>query len=51
MEGSPPQLIDDLLRLKALGASHVVLSTQTNDMTRFRWEINTLAREVVPGVR
>jgi probable F420-dependent oxidoreductase len=51
MEGSPPQLIDDLLRLKALGASHVVLSTQTNDMTQFRWEIDTLAREVVPGVR
>jgi alkanesulfonate monooxygenase SsuD/methylene tetrahydromethanopterin reductase-like flavin-dependent oxidoreductase (luciferase family) len=51
MEGHPTQLIDDLLQIKALGATHVVLSTQTNDMARFRWEIETLAREVVPHVR
>jgi len=36
--------------LQALGASHVVLSTQTNDMARFRWEIETLAAHVLPQV-
>ena len=50
MEGSTAQLTDDLLQVKALGATHVVLSTQTNDMSRFRWEIETLAAEVVPRV-
>jgi probable F420-dependent oxidoreductase len=50
MEGSTTQITDDLLQVKALGATHVVLSTQTNDMSRFRWEIETLAAEVVPRV-
>jgi probable F420-dependent oxidoreductase len=50
MEGDTGQILADLLQVKALGASHVVLSTQTNDMSRFCWEIETLAREVVPGV-
>jgi hypothetical protein len=51
MEGNSAQIAEDLLQVKALGASHVVLSTQTNDMARFRWEVETLAREVVPHVR
>ena len=51
MEGNAAQIIDDVLQVKALGATHVVLSTQTNDMARFRWEVETLAREVVPRVR
>jgi hypothetical protein len=50
MEGNSGQILADLLQVKALGASHVVLSTQTNDLSRFCWEIETLAREVVPGV-
>lgn len=48
MEGNAAQVIADLLQVKALGAAHVVLSTQTNDMAHFRWEIETLARQVVP---
>ena len=51
MEGNSAQLIADVLQLKALGASHVVLSTQTNDMARFRWEIETVAAQVLPHVR
>jgi probable F420-dependent oxidoreductase len=51
MEGNTRQILTDLLQVKALGASHVVLSTQTNDMSRFCWEINTLAREVLPEAR
>jgi len=50
MEGDTAQLTADLLQVKALGAAHVVLSTQTNEMARFQWEIATLAREVVPRV-
>jgi hypothetical protein len=50
MEGDPAQITVDLLQLQALGASHVVLSTQTNDMTRFRWEIEILAAHVLPQV-
>jgi probable F420-dependent oxidoreductase len=50
MEGNTEQILADLLQVKALGAAHVVLSTQTNDMPRFSWEIDTLAREVVPRV-
>jgi hypothetical protein len=50
MEGDTAQITDDLLQVKALGAAHVVLSTQTNDMAQFRWEIETLAREVAPRV-
>jgi probable F420-dependent oxidoreductase len=48
MEGSTEQITADLLQLQALGASHVVLSTQTNDMARFHWEIETLAAHVLP---
>jgi probable F420-dependent oxidoreductase len=48
MAGDTEQILADLLQLETLGASHVVLSTQTNDMSRFCWEIETLAREVVP---
>ena len=51
MAGNVAQISDDLLRLKALGATHVVLSTQTNDMVQFRQEIETLASEVLPRVR
>lgn len=51
MEGSTAQITEDLLQLQALGAAHVVLSTQTNDMARFRWEIETLATQVIPQVR
>jgi probable F420-dependent oxidoreductase len=51
MAGDVAQIRDDLLQLKALGATHVVLSTQTNDMAQFRQEIETLARQVLPGVR
>jgi probable F420-dependent oxidoreductase len=51
MEGTAAHLADDLLQVKALGAAHVVLSTQTNDMARFRWEVETLAAAVVPRVR
>jgi hypothetical protein len=50
MEGSPAQIAADLLELQSLGASHVVLSTQTDDMARFRWEIETLAAHVLPQV-
>jgi hypothetical protein len=48
MAGNTGQILADLLQIKTLGAAHVVLSTQTNDMSRFCWEIDTLAREVVP---
>jgi hypothetical protein len=48
MEGHTEQILADLWQIKSLGASHVVLSTQTNDMSRFCREIDTLAREVVP---
>ena len=51
MEGDAPQLADDLLALHALGAAHVVLSTQTDDPAGFRREIETLGRDVVPAVR
>ena len=51
MEGDTVQITADLLQLQALGASHVVLSTQTNDMARFRWEIETLAAHVITQVR
>lgn len=51
MAGSVAQIIDDLLQVKALGATHVVLSTQTNDMAQFRQEIDTLASQVLPRVR
>jgi alkanesulfonate monooxygenase SsuD/methylene tetrahydromethanopterin reductase-like flavin-dependent oxidoreductase (luciferase family) len=40
------QIAADLPELQALGASHVVLSTQTDDMARLRWEIETLAAHV-----
>jgi probable F420-dependent oxidoreductase len=50
MEGNAAQITADLLQLQELGASHVVLSTQTNDMARFRWEIETLAARVLPQV-
>jgi probable F420-dependent oxidoreductase len=50
MEGSAAQITADLLHIQALGTSHVVLSTQTNDMAHFRWEIETLAAQVVPQV-
>jgi hypothetical protein len=50
MEGNTAQITADLLQLQALGASHVVLSTQTNDMARFRWEVETLAAHVLPQV-
>jgi probable F420-dependent oxidoreductase len=48
MEGSSEQILADLLEIRTLGALHVVLSTQTNDLSRFCWEIDTLAKEVVP---
>ena len=48
MEGDTAQITADLLQLQALGAAHVVLSTQTNDMAHFRWEIETLAAYVLP---
>jgi hypothetical protein len=48
MEGSAAQITADLLHIQALGTSHVVLSTQTNDMAHFRWEIETLAAQVLP---
>jgi probable F420-dependent oxidoreductase len=51
MAGDVAQIRDDLVQLKTLGATHVVLSTQTNDMAQFRQEIETLAHEVLPGVR
>jgi alkanesulfonate monooxygenase SsuD/methylene tetrahydromethanopterin reductase-like flavin-dependent oxidoreductase (luciferase family) len=51
MEGSAAQITEDLLQVKALGAAHVVVSTQTNDMAHFRWEIETLAAHVIPHVR
>lgn len=51
MTGSAAQIVEDLHQVKALGATHVVLSTQTNDMARFRWEIATLATYVLPHVR
>jgi len=51
MEGSSAQITADLLQIQALGAAHVVLSTQTNDLARFRWEIETLAAYVIPQVR
>ncbi len=51
MEGSSAQITADLLQLQALGAAHVVLSTQTNDLARFRWEIETLAAHVIPHMR
>ena len=50
MEGNTAQITTDLLQLQALGAAHVVLSTQTNDMARFRWEVETLAAHVLPQV-
>jgi len=50
-EGSTTQITEDLLQIQALGAAHVVLSTQTNDVVRFRWEIETLAAHVIPHVR
>ena len=50
MEGDAAQIVADLQQIAAAGAVHVVLSTQTNDMTHFRWEIDTLARAVVPHV-
>ena len=51
MEGSSAQITADLLQIQALGAGYVVLSTQTNDLARFRWEIETLAAHVLPQVR
>jgi conjugal transfer/entry exclusion protein len=51
LAGSVAQIIDGLLQVKALGATHVVLSTQTNDMAQFRQEVETLATEVLPRVR
>lgn len=51
MEGDSAQISEDLLHLKALGARHVVLSTQTNDMAHFRWEITTIAAHVLPHLR
>ena len=51
MEGSSAQITADLLQIQALGAAHVVLSTQTNDLARFRWEIETLAAHVIPHMR
>ena len=51
LAGSVAQIIDALLQVKALGATHVVLSTQTNDMTQFRQEVETLATAVLPRVR
>jgi alkanesulfonate monooxygenase SsuD/methylene tetrahydromethanopterin reductase-like flavin-dependent oxidoreductase (luciferase family) len=51
MEGNTAQITADILQLQALGAAHVVLSTQTNDMARFRWEVETLAAHVLPQVR
>jgi probable F420-dependent oxidoreductase len=51
MEGSSAQITADLLQIQALGAAHVVLSTQTNDLARFRWELETLAAYVIPQVR
>lgn len=51
MEGNAGQIAEDLLQVKTIGASHVVLSTQTNDMARFRWEVETLGRDIVPHVR
>jgi alkanesulfonate monooxygenase SsuD/methylene tetrahydromethanopterin reductase-like flavin-dependent oxidoreductase (luciferase family) len=50
MEGNTEQIAADLLELQALGAAHVVLSTQTNALARFRWEIETLAAHVLPQV-
>src|SRR5262245_6822209 len=50
MEGSAAQITADLRQIQALGTAHVVLSTQTNDMARFRWEIETLAAQVLPQV-
>jgi alkanesulfonate monooxygenase SsuD/methylene tetrahydromethanopterin reductase-like flavin-dependent oxidoreductase (luciferase family) len=50
MEGNTAQITADLLQLQALGAAHVVLSTQTNDMARFRWEVETLSAHVLPQV-
>ncbi len=51
MEGSTTQITADLLQIQALGAAHVVLSTQTNDLARFHWEIETLATHVIPHMR
>jgi probable F420-dependent oxidoreductase len=51
LAGSAAQIIEALLRVKALGATHVVLSTQTNDLAQFRQEIETLATAVLPKVR
>ena len=51
MAGSTAQITEDLLQIQALGAAHVVLSTQTNDVVRFRWEIETLAAHVIPHLR
>ena len=51
MEGSSAQITADLLQIQALGAAHVVLITQTNDLAGFRWEIETLATHVLPQVR
>ena len=45
------QFIADLRQIQALGAAHVVLSTQTNDLAHFRWEIESLAAHVLPQVR
>ena len=50
-KGSSAQITADLLQIQALGAAHVVLSTQTNDLARFRWEIETLAAHVIPHMR
>lgn len=51
LEGSPAQIIDDLLQVQALEATHVVLSTQTNDMAQFQQELQTLATAVFPRLR
>jgi alkanesulfonate monooxygenase SsuD/methylene tetrahydromethanopterin reductase-like flavin-dependent oxidoreductase (luciferase family) len=51
MAGSTAQITEALLQIQALGAAHVVLSTQTNDLVRFRWDIETLAVHVIPHLR
>jgi hypothetical protein len=51
LAGSVAQIVEALLQVKALGATHVVLSTQTNDMAQFRQEVETLASAVLPRVR
>ena len=51
MEGNVAQVLADLQQVEAVGAVHVVLSTQTNDMAHFCWEIETFARDVLPQVQ